>query len=239
MKKLLFLLCALVSLKSFATWETIKGNGILKKETRNVNNYTGVHLQGSINVVLHYGTSNTISVEADENLLPYIETVVENGNLVVRTKNKVNLKSNEKLIVHATLTRLTSLSVSGSGNLTGDGAFSNSGKTEIRLSGSGNLNLGADSFSEMEVAVSGSGNVKVKGNNSNNITAAISGSGNIDCSEIKTNDVFAKVSGSGQIRVFATTSIDAKVSGSGNIYYKGPASKLSMKSSGSGKIIKA
>ena len=239
MKQIFLLACTLLSLKSFAIWETIKGNGIMKTETRNASGYTGVHLQGSMNVVLHYETSNTISVEADENLLPYIETVVENGNLVVKTKNKVNLKSNEKLIVHATLTRLTSLVLSGSGNLNGDGAFSNSGRTEIKLSGSGNVNLGADSFNEIDVAISGSGNVKVRGNNSNNISAAISGSGNIDCIEFKTNDVIAKVSGSGQIKVFANTSIDAKVSGSGNIYYKGPASKLNLKSSGSGKIIKA
>ncbi len=239
MKKLLFLLFCLVSVNCFATWETIKGNGILKKETREASGYTGIQSQGALNVIVLYGNANTISVEADENLLPYIETLVENGKLIIRTKNKVNLKSNERLTVHASLTKLTSLVLSGSGNITGDGAFSNSGRTEVRLSGSGNIKLGADSFNELDVAISGSGNVVLKGNNSNNITASISGSGNIDCSNFSTNDVFAKVSGSGDIRVYANKSIDAKVSGSGNIYYKGSASNLNSKSSGSGKIIKA
>ena len=238
MKKLLFLLCTLISLNSFAIWETIKGNGVMKKETRNASGYTGIQLQGSMNVQIAYGNSNTISVEADENLLPYIETVVENGKLIIRTKNKTNLKSNQKLTVYASLTKLTAVELSGSGNITGDGAFSNSGRTAVRLSGSGNVKLGLDKVNELEVAISGSGNVALKGNHTNNIEASISGSGNIDCSNLSTNDVFAKVSGSGDIKVYANKSIVAKVSGSGNIYYKGSASKIISKSSGSGKVIK-
>lgn len=238
MKKLLFFLFALVSIKTFAAWETIKGNGILKKETRSASDYFGIQLQGSMNVVIAYGNTNNISVEADENLLPYIETVVENGNLIIRAKNKVNLKSNERLIVYASLTKLTQVTLSGSGNINGNGAFSNSGRTAVKLSGSGNINLGMDAVNELEIAISGSGNVILKGSNCNSIEASISGSGNIDCSGFATNDVVAKVSGSGDIKVYANKSIDAKVSGSGNIYYKGSASKFNSHSSGSGKIIK-
>lgn len=239
MKKFVFALLTLISINCFGSWETIKGNGVFKKETRSVTGYNGIQSQGALNVIISYGTSDNITVEADENLLPYIETVVENEKLIIRTKKRVNLKSNERLTVHASLTRLTSLVLSGSGNISGDGAFSNRGRTEVRLSGSGNIKLGVDTFDELDVAISGSGNVVIKGNNSNNITAAISGSGNIDCSNFSTNDVFAKVSGSGDIRVHSKKSIDAKVSGSGNIYYKGSASNLNSKSSGSGKIIKS
>lgn len=239
MKKLFFLLFTLVSISSFAAWETITGNGVVKKETRQASGYTGISLQGSMNVQLAYGNTNTITVDADENLLPYIETFVENGNLVIRPKNKVNLKSKINLTIHASLTKLTLVALSGSGNINGEGAFANSGKTEVRLSGSGNVKLGVDALNEVAVAISGSGNVILKGESSNNIEASISGSGNIDCSNLSTNNVFAKVSGSGDIKVYANKSIDAKVSGSGNIYYKGSATNLSMKSSGSGKIIKA
>ena len=97
MKKLLFLLLALVTIKSFAAWETVTGNGVMKTESRDVKGYTGIALQGSMNVQLSYGNTSTITVEADENLLPYIETFVENGNLVIRAKNKVNLKSKGNL----------------------------------------------------------------------------------------------------------------------------------------------
>lgn len=239
MKKLLFVLFAFTTVCSFAQQEKINGDGNVKKESRQVNDFTGVLVSGSINVDLSYGNSNSISVEADENLLPYIETVVENGNLVVKTKDKVAIRSKNKMVVHASLTKLTRLRVSGSGNITGNGDFSNDSKTEIAVSGSGNINIGINSFNETKINISGSGNVTLRGRSTNNIDATISGSGNIDCSEVSCNDVFAHVSGSGNIKVYANRSIDARVSGSGNIYYKGSATKINLKSAGSGKIIKA
>lgn len=238
MKKALFTLFTFISVCGLAQWEKITGNGNMKKETREVSGFTGIALSGNMNVELSYGTSNSITVEGDENVLPYIETKVEDGVLQVRTKNKTSLNTRNKLIVYVSLTKLTVLKVSGSGNITGNGDFSNDGKTNIALSGSGNINVGMNSFNETAIAISGSGNVTLKGKSTDNIEATISGSGNIDCSDVACNDVSAHVSGSGNIKVFANKSIDAKVSGSGSIYYKGSATNINLKSSGSGKIIK-
>lgn len=239
MKKFLFAVLMLVVIKSGAQLQKITGNGNLKKESREIANFTGVLVSGNANVDLTYGNSKSITIEGDENILPFIETVVENGNLVVRTKEKVNIRSTNKIIVHAVLSKVSRLRVSGSGNITGTGDFSNDGRTDIAVSGSGNINLGMNSFNETKINISGSGNVTLRGRSTNNIDAGISGSGNIDCSEVSCNDVFAHVSGSGSIKVYANKSIDAKVSGSGNIYYKGAATNINLKSSGSGKIIKA
>lgn len=71
MKKLLIALFALISLNTFAQkWETIKGNGQIKKETREVSKFTSLASQGSMDVKITYGNSNSIVIEADENLLP-------------------------------------------------------------------------------------------------------------------------------------------------------------------------
>jgi hypothetical protein len=239
MKQILIVLFALISINSFAQpWQTIKGNGEIKKETRQVGDYSSLSSRGSMNVEIAYGNSNSIVVEADENLLPYIETTVENGKLIIQSKKKVNLKSTSKMVVHVSMTKINSLQLSGSGNINGDGAFSNSGKTDISISGSGNIKLNFNSFSDLDLSVSGSGNMDLKGAGTNNIAAAISGSGNIECSDISSNDVDAKISGSGNIKVYANKSIDAKISGSGNVYYKGTASNISSKTAGSGKVIK-
>ena len=243
MKKLLIVLFALISLNSFAQrWETIKGNGQIKKETREVSNYTSLASQGSMDVQISYGNSGSIIIEADENLLPYIETLVENGKLSIKTKKNVNLKSSSKMVVHVSMTKINSLQLSGSGNINGSGAFTNDGKTDIGVSGSGNLTLDFDSFKDLDLSVSGSGNIDLKSNaansTTNSINAKVSGSGNIDCSSISSKDVDAKLSGSGNIKVYANNSIDAKISGSGNVYYKGNAQNISSKVMGSGKVLK-
>jgi hypothetical protein len=239
MKKLLIALFALTSLNSFAQrWETIKGNGQIKKETREVSNYTSLASQGSMDVQIAYGNSNSVVIEADENLLPYIETSVENGKLSIKTKKNVNLKSGSKMAVYVSMTKINSLQLSGSGNINGSGAFTNDDKTDIGVSGSGNLALEFDSFKDLDLSVSGSGNIDLKSNATNSINAKVSGSGNIDCSNISSKDVEAKLSGSGNIKVYASNSIDAKISGSGNVYYKGNVQNISSKVAGSGKVLK-
>lgn len=239
MKKLLIAFFVFLSFNSFAQrWETIRGNGQLKKETREVSNYTSLASQGSMDVTIAYGNFHSIVVEADENLLPYIETSVENGKLTIKSKKGVNLKSNSKMIIHVSMAKINSLQQSGSGNIEGSGAFTSDGKTDISVSGSGNLKLDFDSFKNLDLSISGSGNVDLKGGNTNSLSAKISGSGNIDCSTVSSKDVDAKISGSGNIKVYASNSIDAKISGSGNVFYKGSAQNISSKVAGSGKVMK-
>ena len=239
MKKLLFVFFTLSSLQLMAQpWKSIKGDGNLKKESREIGNFTSISSYGPLDVQISYGTSSNLEVEADENLLPYIETKVENGKLTIGSKQHVNLKSRSKMVVYVSMTSINALDQHGSGNITGSGKFGNNGKTDINVSGSGNIKLDFDSFGSVSLSVSGSGNIKLKGNTVNNITATVSGSGNIDCINVKCDDADAKISGSGNIKVDVQKSIIASVSGSGNVFYKGDATNVVSKIAGSGKVVK-
>ncbi|MDP4283645.1 MAG: head GIN domain-containing protein [Bacteroidota bacterium] len=239
MKKLLVGIFALLSLNSFAQpWQTITGDGHVKKENREVSEFTSLASGGSMDIQIAYGNSNTITVEADKNLLPYIETSVEDGRLSIKSKKNVNLKTRSKIVVNVSMTKISSLQQSGSGNINGKGEFTNEGETTISTSGSGNIDLTFGTFKNLALNISGSGNMNLKGGATNNIDAKISGSGNIDCLNISSNDVNVKIAGSGNIKVFAQNSIDAKISGSGNVFYKGNATNIKSKVAGSGKVRK-
>jgi hypothetical protein len=239
MKKILLASLLFAAVPAFAGgWEVIEGNGNLKKETRNASGYTGVSSGGAFDVDISYGTSNTITVEADDNLLPYIETVVEDNELKLRTKKGYSFKTKNKMKITVSLTKLTSLRVSGSGNVKGDGNFSNNGTTDISISGSGDIRLNFDRFAAMEVKISGSGNMHLKGKETSKINATVSGSGNIDAYDVSASEVTARVSGSGNVNVTANKSIDASISGSGNVNYKGSAADIKQRASGSGKVRK-
>jgi hypothetical protein len=239
MKKLFLSLLMMASLPLFAQpWKIIKGNGTIKKESRSVNGFTSLSSHGAINVQIDKGTSETIQVEGDENLLPYIETKVEDGKLIIRTTKNVNLKSRSGITVYVSMSKINSLEESGSGNIVGNGAFSSDGKATIKVSGSGNIKLNSGAFKEMGLYVSGSGDIDLEGGSANDISASVSGSGNIDCSNVLCDNVEAKISGSGNVRVNAKNSINASISGSGNVYYKGGASNVSTRIAGSGKAIK-
>lgn len=239
MKKLLILILMMASLPLFAQpWKTISGNGNMKKETRTVTNFTSLSSHGSINVQVDYGNTGTIRLEGDENLLSYIETNVENGKLIIKTSKNINIKSRSNINVYVTMSKINTLEQSGSGNITGDGSFTNDGKTDIKVSGSGNVKLNSGSFKDISLYISGSGNIDIENGSADNVTAYVSGSGNIDCSNVVCDNVEAKISGSGNIKVNAKKNINASISGSGNIYYKSGEVNISTKIAGSGKAIK-
>jgi len=239
MKKLLFPLFMLMTFNLFAQpWKSVQGDGNSKKESRQVSDFTSLFSRGPMDVQINYGTSNSITVQADENLLQYIETSVENGKLVIQPKKNMNLKSRSKIIVYVSMTKINTLQLSGSGNINGSGAFENDGKTNMMVSGSGNININSGNFKQLGLFVSGSGNIDLKGGSANDLEVAVSGSGNIDCSNVRTENAEVKISGSGNARVNASKSITANISGSGNVFYKGDPGNVSTKVIGSGKAIK-
>jgi len=239
MKRILFLLLLLGALTASAQWpwERIEGNGKMAKQTRSMGTYTAISSSGFWDVMIAYGESNTITVEGDENLLPYIETEVENYKLVIKTKGKVNLRSHSKVTVYVSLTRLTGISLSGSGDIMGEGKFRNEGATDFHISGSGSIKMSFDKVSTADVSISGSGNLHLVGA-ANTVNAKISGSGNADCSELISDDATAHISGSGNIKLNANKSVDASISGSGNVSYKGAATDVRKHVAGSGRLTK-
>ncbi len=240
LKKVIFVVFVLINLSLNAqwNWEKIEGNGKIKKENRTTENFTSISCSGSWDVMVAYGNTCTVNIEGDENLIEYIETKVEGSKLSIKNKKNANLRSKNKLVVYVTLTKLTELSLSGSGDIIGEGKFVSNEPLLCKLSGSGNIKMGIEKSASVECAVSGSGNIAVSGN-TDKLEASISGSGNVNCSNLYANSAKARISGSGNIRVFTNKSIDASISGSGNVYYKGAPDDIQKRVAGSGKLVKA
>lgn len=240
MTKILFAACLLIGIQANAQWgwEKVDGNGQLKKETRTVGSFTKVASSGSWDVMIAYGTEHGIQVEADENLLPYIETKVEEGKLTIRSKKNSNLRSRNKMVVYVVLPTLKAVYLSGSGDMIGKGNFSNDGKLSLAVSGSGNIKLDINNAKNVDCNIAGSGKILVTGK-SETLDTNISGSGSVDAFGLNTNEVSASISGSGNAKVFANKAIDARISGSGNIHYKGAPESIQKKTAGSGRVVKS
>jgi hypothetical protein len=192
----------------------VQGSGKVVSEPRAVSGFSAISLQGSGDVDVAFGDSESAVVEADDNIVPLIETSVQNGRLVISTKNYTNYRTNNPVHIHVTMKALD----------------------EIRLSGSGNINVPDLSGDSLLVSLPGSGNITVDGT-ANNVDATVSGSGNVDCSGLKAKSASAKISGSGNIQVYASSSLDASISGSGTIQYSGSPASVTKNVSGSGNII--
>lgn len=238
MKKLVLILVAFISIQSFAAGKIIKGNGIYKSETREVGSFTGLSSGGPMNVEIAYGSDDKLTIEGDENILPYIETIVTDNVLRIKVKDLNFINPKLTLRVHISMTKINSLSQSGSGTVSGSGDFSNDGNTHFNISGSGHVQLDFAKFNAADINMSGSGSLQLRGNVINDITVKQSGSGNIDCEYVNCKDASAQLSGSGNMRLNVSQSLSAHISGSGNVYYKGSPEKFDSHISGSGRIQK-
>jgi hypothetical protein len=213
----------------------IEGNGKTTTEIRNVDKASKMKLIGDFDVVLSQGPLN-IKVEADENLLPYILTVQENGWLEIRTKDKVDLKSSESIKVYVTTPQIDAIKIIGSGDVTSSGKFSSKDKMTLEVTGSGDLEIAVNT-PEVEAEINGSGNLLISGE-TKDLKVDVSGSGNYKGADLKAENVKVEVAGSGDAFVFADESLKVDVAGSGGVKYKGnPSVKTNI--SGSGTVAKA
>jgi hypothetical protein len=222
MKSYLILLFLSFTLAASAqNLETVTGNGSIKKEKRAASgSFDEIGVSGKFKVILKQGSTSSIEVEADENLLPFIETRIDGNELRVNSKKGYGIKSSNPIIVYVTLPKLSELSSSGSSSFSGEGTIKGD-KLEIGLSGKAEMDL-ALNYSSLELAMSGSGNVKLSGSAAK-VEVAISGSAEFAAPDLKSQTMEINISGSGNAQVNVEKKLEIAISGNGKVKYKGSA----------------
>ena len=214
--------------------EKIKGNGNVVTVKRTTSDYDGVSAGGSFDVVLIKGKEGKITIEGEENIIPYIETEVSGNILKVKYKKNINVRTTKRLTVTVTYEDIESISLGGSGKIFSENLIK-AEDFKVNLGGSGSINVKV-SAENVKASLGGSGSINLKGN-SNELTCSIAGSGSIRAYDFITDKVYANVAGSGSIKTTVKKKIKAKLVGSGNVYYKGNPKHIDSKSVGSGNII--
>lgn len=218
---------------TFVSCNGISGNGNIKSENRSIPDIHAVRTSGSIDIEIKEGSTYSLVVEDDENLLPYVITDVNDGVLNIHYKDNYSI-SNDHAKVTLTAPGLDKISTSGSGNINGSGTIRNSSGIEFNLSGSGDIEAEVDAPS-VKVTGSGSGNINLKGR-TKDFDCKVSGSGDIDCAGLQSENTSIKISGSGNAHVFASVTLKASTSGSGDVIYSGNPQTPEIHTSGSGTV---
>ncbi|MFT4153030.1 head GIN domain-containing protein [Parafilimonas sp.] len=215
--------------------KTVKGNGNIKTEERNLPSFDEIKCAGSYNVELTQGNSSTVKIETDENLLPYIETKVNGDELVIRTEEDVNILSFDKVKVYITTNRLERFKLSGSGDIKTTNKFTGGDHLNLDIAGSGSIHFDVNTPT-ISSSISGSGDIYLSGETKDS-RIDIAGSGNYHADDLKAENVTVKIAGSGDAWLFADSQLDINIAGIGNVYYRGNAT-VNKNIAGSGKIEK-
>ncbi len=209
----------------------IAGQGPVVSKTLDIEAFSGLSLAISADVYLSQGSTQSVRIEAQQNLIDILKKEVKNG--VWKISFDKNVRNHEKIKIWVTVPTIKELGVSGSGSIIGDSKFSNLGDLSISISGSGDVKFNADS-KNLNAAISGSGNILLAGSTGVS-NVSISGSGNVKAFDLVAQRCEVRISGSGDSSVNASESLDVAIAGSGDVFYKGRPSVKS-KISGSGSV---
>ena len=202
------------------------------KEERDVSSFTGVSLGISGDLYITQGSPQKVMVQAENNM-DEIETVVKDGVLRIKTDNWNSKIKGAKIWV--TMLEVESLNVSGSGDIVAETPI-NADELELKVSGSGTIDISELKGDEIGAAISGSGDIKLAGS-ADEMELRISGSGSVYADGLKVSECGIKISGSGSCKIDVTGELDASISGSGRVTYYGNP-QIDARVSGSGRVRK-
>ncbi|PQJ82275.1 head GIN domain-containing protein [Polaribacter glomeratus] len=212
----------------------IKGNGKVVTVNRTTSSFDGIAVGGSFDVLLVKGKEGKITIEGEENIIPFIETEIEGDLLHIQFKKNTNINTTKKLLVTVYFENIEKVSLAGSGNIRSTEIIK-SRDFAVALGGSGNITLKVDA-NEISSNIGGSGNIELTGT-AKELTCSIAGSGSIKAYNLNTDILNANIAGSGSVNASVKSKIKAKIVGSGSVYYKGNPLDIDTKSVGSGSVI--
>lgn len=189
---------------------TTRGSGHSVTVQRAVAPFTAVELAGANLVVVEAGTTQSVAVTGDDNLVDRVTTVVRDGRLVIDDTGSFTTKAPMRVAVTVpTLDRV---------ELSGDGTVSVTG-------------VAGDVFS---AELTGDGTLLASGV-SRRVTGVLEGDGTLDLHSLVATDGVARLDGTGTIRVHATATLEATLTGTGTILYGGDPT-VTMRNTGTGTV---
>lgn len=210
-------------------------SGKVRQESRAVAGFTGIGLSLPGKVELRQGSPESVTVAADDNLLPEIETVVEDGKLKIRFARRISVVGNSNIHVTVTAPRFESIAVAGSGDVVS--AALASPALSLAISGSGDIKLENLQVDTLKASIAGSGDIRT-GGKAGEVTAKIAGSGEFHGGKLEADRARVSIAGSGDVTVRAKETLDVSIAGSGDVRYHGDP-KVKRSVAGSGRVVRA
>ena len=78
----------------------IKGNKNLTKETREIYGYEGITVKGSFDVVLIDEPQGEILIKGEENIIPWVQTKIDDKHLVLNFDNDKKVIEHSRLVIY-------------------------------------------------------------------------------------------------------------------------------------------
>ncbi|MGV8025507.1 MAG: head GIN domain-containing protein [Anaerolineaceae bacterium] len=212
---------------------SIQGSGNVVREDRSVSGFTGVSLEGIGDLEIIQGDIETLTIEAEDNIIGKIESYVTGSTLHIGIERFINVIPTSGITYTLTVKDLNSIEISGYGDVYISSLTTD--RLEVNISGGGRIEIDKLMADYLGVELSGAGDFDLAGVvDQQKIT--LSGAGSYKASDLQSSAVEIDISGAGSAQLWVTGELDVNLSGVGSLQYYGDA-QVQQNISGIGKVI--
>ncbi|HET6245970.1 MAG: DUF2807 domain-containing protein [Bacteroidetes bacterium] len=215
--------------------DCVKSTGEIITEHRAVNDFDSILVHNNITLYLKYDSVSSIVVEAGKNLVPLVETSIENNKLIIRNNNRCNFMRSYKPPVNVivSISDLKHLNLAGSGDIF---SLNTLVLERVRMvnSGIGDINLEIDA-GYLYTQIYGSGGINLSGKAA---VSEIYSTGNcfMQCENLVTGYTYLHSNTTGNIYVNVEKELGVNIIGSGDVYYLGKPDITKLNITGKGTL---
>ncbi len=209
----------------------VEGSGKQISEDRQVSAFKAIDISGGFEVELIQSEAESLTIEADDNLMKLIKTEVMNGELKISLSEPVRNVKKLKAII--TFRQLEVIDISGAVRIKGINAM-NFEKLSIDASGASeiNLNLMANS---LEMDLSGASKTSLNGK-VDMVRADCSGASKFYAGDLETSSFSFEASGASFAELWVKDRLSVDASGASKVRYKGQPANIEKNTSGASSV---
>ena len=174
---------------------TCKGPVVTKE--LDLSGFEAITVNGSSDMELIQGDYFKVLVKANEEVFDYIDYKVEDGVLILETKDHVNIRA-EEYDVTITLPTLKELVVNGAADVDLKNGYVSGEKLKVSVNGAGDFDLSGIAVPSLSFTLNGAGDIEADGLDVQELIVAVNGAGDIDVSG-RADEATFSVSGAGDI----------------------------------------
>jgi hypothetical protein len=195
-------------------------SGPVMTEDRAVESFTSIEVDYPAEILITQGDAQSIKVEAQRDILPGLQTRVQNNRLEIyyRTQDGNRINPTKPVRITIVVKDLREVDFGSAGKLTLNGIDTDN--LDISLSGAGSLEVNDLSARRFSVDLSGAGSMTANGE-ADDFRLNISGFGSFNGKDLHTMTANVNMSGAGSATVWVEDDLDANVSGVGSVNYYG------------------
>ncbi|NNC91840.1 MAG: DUF2807 domain-containing protein [Acidimicrobiia bacterium] len=188
----------------------VRGSGTVIGESREVSGFNEVVLLGSGDVSVSVTGTESLTIEAEDNIMPLLTAEVRSGRLELGSDSSFSATKGITYTISAAA--FDGVTINGSGNVEVSGIDANS--FEAIINGSGDVEP-AGTTVELTVSINGSGNFHGENLVAPRGSVEVAGSGSVVVNV--TDDLMVLIAGSGDVEYLGNPTLIQEIAGSGDI----------------------